>query len=102
MLGEERDSRKAMKSKTVLLGRALASVVAYSGSAQEPITVVGLIDHLDKAAGYCDWKAHKPTGAPKLRMLLHEPTMDDLLAALRARREVDSSKLDEALKNHPL
>jgi len=91
-----------MKSKTVLLALALASVVASSGSAQEPITVIELIDHLDEAVRDCDWKARNLTAGPKLRMLMHKRTMEDVLEALRAGREIDSSKLDEALKNHPL
>lgn len=91
-----------MKSKTVLLALALASVVASSGSAQEPITVIELIDHLDEAVRDCDWKARNLAAGPKLRMLMHKRTMEDVLGALRAGREIDSSKLDEALKNHPL
>ena len=91
-----------MKSKHILLAIALALVFASSGSAQEPITVIELIDHLDEAVRDCDWKARNMTGAPKLRMLLHKRTMDDVLEALKAGRVVDSRKLEEALKGHPI
>jgi len=36
-----------MKSKHILLAIALALVFSSSGSAQEPITVIELIDHLE-------------------------------------------------------
>lgn len=90
-----------MKSNNVLLALAFALVFASSGSAQEPITVIELIDHLDEAVRDCDWKARNMTGAPKLRMLLHKRTMDDVLEALKAGRVVDSRKLETALTVHP-
>ena len=74
--------------------------MSSSGLAQEPITVIELIDHLDEAVRDCDWKARNMTGAPKLRMLMHKRTMDDVLEALKAGRVVDSRKLEEALKGH--
>ena len=91
-----------MKAKHILLAIAATLVLPSFVSAREPITVVELIDHLDEAVRDCDRKARNLTGGPKLRMLLHKRTMDDVLEALKAGREVDSSKLDEALKDHPL
>ena len=38
-----------MKTKHILLALALVLVVSSSGFAQEPITVIELIDHLDEA-----------------------------------------------------
>ena len=91
-----------MKSKHILLAIVLALVFPFSGSAQEPITVIELIDHLEEAVRDCDWKSRNLTGAPKGRMLLHKRTMDDVLEALKAGRVVDSEKLEEALKGHPI
>jgi len=91
-----------MKSKHILLALAFALVFASSGSAQEPITVIELIDHLEETLRDCDWKARNMTGAPKLRMLMHKRTMEDVLEALKAGRVVDSRKLEEALKGHPI
>ena len=91
-----------MKSKYILLAISLALVMSSSGLAQGPITGIELIDHLDEAVKDCDWKARNLTGGPKLRMLLHKRTVDDVLEALRAGREVDSSKLEQALKHHSL
>lgn len=90
-----------MKTKHILLALALVLVVSSSGSAQEPITVIELIDHLEEAVRDCDWKARNMTGAPKIKMLLHKRTMEDVLEALRAGRVVDSRKLETALKVHP-
>ena len=89
-----------MKPKHILLAVSLALVMSSSGFAREPITVIELIDHLDEAVRDCDWKARNLTGAPKLKMLMHKRTMEDVLEALRAGREVDSRKLEEALKVH--
>ena len=72
------------------------------GLAQGPITVIELIDHLDEAGRDCDWKARNLTGGLKLKMLLHKRTVDDVLEALRAGRDVDSIKLEKALKDYPL
>ncbi len=91
-----------MKTKHLLLAIAFALAFSSSGSAQEPITVIELIDHLDEAVRDCDWKARNMTGAPKLKMLLHKRTMDDVLEALKAGREVDPRKLETALKGHPI
>lgn len=63
--------------------------------------MVEMIDHLEEAARDCDWKARNLTGAPKGKMLLHKRTMDDVLEGLKAGREVDTRKLEEALKVHP-
>ena len=90
-----------MKSKKVLLALVIAVVFASAGSAQEPITVIELIDHLEEAVRDCDWKARNMTGAPKIKMLLHKRTMEDVLEALRAGRAVDPKKLETALKVHP-
>lgn len=90
-----------MRSKTVLLALALASVVASIGSAQEPITVVELIDHLDEALRDCDLKSRNLTDAPKLKMLMHKRTMEDALEGLKTGRAVDSRKLEEAFNGHP-
>ena len=91
-----------MKSKHILLAIVLALVFPSSGSAQEPITVIELIDHLEEAVRDCDWKTRNLTGAPKGRMLLHKRTMDEVLEALKAGREVNSRKLDEVFKGHPI
>lgn len=91
-----------MKSKHILLAVALALVFSSAGYAQGPITVIELIDHLDEALRDCEWKARNLTGAPKGKMLLHKRTMDDVLEALKAGREVDSRKLEQALKGHPI
>jgi hypothetical protein len=90
-----------MKSKHILLAIALALVFSSAGSAQEPITVIELIDHLDGALRDCDWKARNLTGAPKGKMLMHKKTMEDVLEALKAGRVVDTRKLEEAIKVHP-
>lgn len=91
-----------MKARHILLAVGLALVMSSSGFAQEPITVVELIDHLDEAVRDCDWKARNLTGAPKLKMLMHKRTMEDVLETLRAGRVVDYRKLEEALKAHSL
>ena len=91
-----------MKAKYILIAVGLTLVMSSSGYAQGPITVIELIDHLDEAVRDCDWQARNLTGGPKLKMLLHTRTMDDVLEALRAGREVDSIKLEEALRDHPL
>ena len=90
-----------MKSKHFLPAIGLAVLFSSFGFAQEPITRIELIDHLEEALRDCDWKARNLTGAPKGKMLLHKRTMDDVLERLRAGREVDSKKLEEALKVHP-
>lgn len=89
-----------MKAKHIFLAVGLTLVMSSSGLAQGPITVIDMIDHLDEAVKDCDWKARNLTGAPKLKMLMHKRTMEDVLEALRAGREVDSRKLEEALKVH--
>ena len=91
-----------MKAKHIFLAVGLTLVMSSSALAQRPITVIELIDHLDEAVSDCDWKARNLTAGPKLRMLMHKRTMDDVLEALRAGREVDSRKLEETLKDHPL
>ena len=91
-----------MKAKHIFLAVGLTLVMSSSALAQRPITVIELIDHLDEAVSDCDWKARNLTAGPKLRMLMHKRTMDDVLEALRAGREVDSIKLEETLKDHPL
>ena len=91
-----------MKSKHILFAVALALVLSSSGFAQEPITVIELIDHLDEVVRDCDWKARNLTGKPNGIMLMHKRTMDDVLENLMAGREVDSRKLEEALKVHPI
>ena len=90
-----------MKFKHILPAIGLAALFSSAGYAREPLTTVELIDHLDEAARDCDWKARNLTGAPKGRMLLHKRTMDDVLEQLKAGREVDPRKLEEALKVHP-
>ncbi len=89
-----------MKTNHILLAIALALAIPPAGTAQEPITVIELIDHLDEALRDCDWKTRNLTGAPKLKMLMHKRTMEDVLEALRAGREVDSRKLEEARWGH--
>ena len=89
-----------MKPKHMLLAMSLALVMSSPGFAQQPMTVIDVIDHLDEAVRDCDWKARNLTGAPKLKMLLHKRTMEDVLEGLKAGRVVDSRKLEEALKDH--
>ena len=91
-----------MKAKYILLALSLALAMCSSGFAQGRITVIELIDHLDEAVSDCDWKARNLTGAPKLGMLMHKRTMEDVLEGLKAGREVDSSKIEQALKGHSL
>jgi hypothetical protein len=90
-----------MKSKYILPAIAFVFALSSSGFAQEPITVIELIDHLEEAVRDCDWKTRNLTGAPKGKMLLHKRTMEDVLDGLKAGRVVDSRKLEEALKVHP-
>ena len=89
-----------MKANNILIAVGLALLMSSPGLAQGPITVIELIDHLDEAGRDCDRKARNLTGAPKLKMLLHKRTVNEVLEALMAGREVDSSKLEQALK-HP-
>jgi len=90
-----------MRFKQILPVIGLAALFSSTGYAKESLTTVELIDHLDEAARDCDWKARNLTGAPKGRMLMHKRTMDDVLEQLKAGREVDPRKLEEALKVHP-
>ena len=90
-----------MKSKYIFPAIAFVFALSSSGFAQEPITVIELIDHLEEAVRDCDWKTRNLTGAPKGKMLLHKRTMEDVLDGLKAGRVVDSRKLEEALKVHP-
>jgi hypothetical protein len=90
-----------MKSKHILPAIALVFVFSSPGFSREPITVIELIDHLEEAVRDCDWKTRNLTGAPKGKMLLHKKTMEDVLDGLKAGREVDSRKLEKALKVHP-
>ena len=89
-----------MKARKIFLAVGLTLVMSSSALAQGPITVIDMIDHLDEAVKDCDWKARNLTSAPKLRMLMHKRTMEDALEALRAGQEVDSIKLEDALKVH--
>ena len=89
-----------MNAKLILVVLSLALAMSSSGLAQGPITVIELINHLDESARDCDWKARNLTGAPKLKMLMHKRTMDDVLDALRAGREGDPKKIEEALNGH--
>ena len=91
-----------MKANNILIAVGLALLMSSPGLAQGPITVIELIDHLDEAVSDCDWKARNLTGAPKLGMLMHKRTMEDVLEGLKAGREVDSSKIEQALKGHSL
>ncbi len=91
-----------MKSKRILPAIALVLALSPSGFAREPITVIELIDHLEEAVRDCDWKSRNLKGGPKGKMLLHKRTMDDVLEALKAGRVVDSKKLEEALRGHPI
>lgn len=89
-----------MKTKSMLPAMALVLVFSSSGFTREPITTIELIDHLEEALSDCTWKARNLTGAPKGKMLLHKKTMEDVLEALKAGREVDSRKLEKALRVH--
>ena len=89
-----------MKTKNVLPAMALVLVFSASGYAREPITTTELIDHLEEALTDCNWKTRNLTGAPKGKMLLHKRTVEDVLDALKAGREVDSEKLERALRTH--
>ena len=89
-----------MKTKNMLPAMALVLVFSSSGLAREPITVIELIDHLEEALSNCSWKTRNMTGAPQGKMLLHKRTMEDVLDALKAGREVDPRKLERALKDH--
>lgn len=89
-----------MKTKNMLPGMALVLLFATSGYAREPITTIELIDHLEEALTDCSWKTRNLTGAPKGKMLLHKRTMEDVLEALKAGREVDPRKLERALTTH--
>lgn len=91
-----------MKAKHIFLAIAASLVLPSFGSAREPITVVELIDHLDEALKECDWKSRNMTGAPKLKMLMHKRSMEDVLEGLKAGHVVDSAKLEEALRGHLL
>ena len=90
-----------MKSKHILPAVALVFVFSSSGFARDPITVIGMIDYLEEAVRDCDWKTRNLTGGPKGKMLLHKRTMEEVLGGLKAGREVDPRKLEEALKVHP-
>jgi hypothetical protein len=90
-----------MKFNYILSVVGLAALFSSVGFAKEPLTMVEMIDHLEEAVRDCDWKARNLTGAPKNNMLLHKRTMDDVLERLKAGREVDLRKLEEALKVHP-
>jgi len=89
-----------MKPKHMLLAMSLTLVMSSPGFDQQPMTVIDVIDHLDEAVRDCDWKARNLTGAPKLKMLLHKRTMEDVLEGLKAGRIVASRKLEDALKEH--
>jgi hypothetical protein len=89
-----------MKSKSILPAVALVLVFSSSGFARDPMTGTELISHLEEAARDCDWKTRNLTGAPKGKMLLHKRTMEDVLDAYKAGREVDPKKLETALKIH--
>ena len=89
-----------MKPKHMLLAMSLTLVMSSPGFDQQPMTVIDVIDHLDEAVRDCDWKAPNLTGAPKLKMLLHKRTMEDVLEGLKAGRIVASRKLEDALKEH--
>lgn len=89
-----------MKTKNVVPAMALALVFSTSGYAREPLTTVELIDHLEEALVDCNWKTRNMTGAPKNKMLLHKKTVEDVLEALKAGRDVDPRKLDQALRTH--
>ena len=89
-----------MKYKKILSAMGLVLVFSSSGWGREPLTTVELMDHLEEALSDCSWKTRNMTGAPKLKMLLHKRTMEDVLEALKAGREVDSKKLEEALRVH--
>lgn len=91
-----------MKAKHIFLAVGLTLVMSSSALAQGPITGIELIDHLGEAVKDCDWKARNLTGGPKLRMLLHKRTMDEVLVGLKAGQAVDSSKLEQALNGHSL
>ena len=90
-----------MKSKYILPAIAFVFAFSSSGFAQVPITGIELIDHLEAAARECSWKTQNLTGAPKGKMLLHKKIIDDTLEALKAGRQIDSRKLETALKVHP-
>ena len=90
-----------MKFKHILPVVGLAALFSSVGFAKEPLTIMEMIDDLEKAVRDCNWKARNLTGAPKGKMLLHKRTMDDVLERIKAGREVDSRKLEEALKAHP-
>ena len=96
----KRHRREVMKTKNILAPMALLLVFTASGYAREPITITELVDHLEEALTDCNWKTRNLTGAPKGKMLLHKRTMEDVLEALKAGREVDSGKLERALKAH--
>jgi hypothetical protein len=90
-----------MKSKHIVAAMGLVLIVSSPAFARDPITTVELTDHLEKALSACSWKTRNLTGAPQGKMLLHKRTMEDVLEALKAGREVESKKLEEALKVHP-
>lgn len=90
-----------MKSKYILPAIALVFIFSSSGFARGPMTGIELINHLEAAARECDRKARNLTGAPKGKMLLHKRTIEDALDAFKVGREVETRKLENALKVHP-
>ena len=90
-----------MKSKQIVAAMSLVLIVSSPALARDPLTTIELTEHLEQALSDCSWKTRNLTGAPLGKMLLHKRTMEDVLEALKAGREVDSKKLEEALKVHP-
>lgn len=80
---------------------ALSLLLSSPTFAREPLTVTEMIDHLEELLRDCTWKTRNLTGGPLGKMLLHKKTMEDVLEGLKEAREVDSRKLEEALKVHP-
>ena len=90
-----------MKSRYILtIAVGLAVSASTFGFDSEPRADSALVNQLEWALKECEWKARNLTGAPKIRMLMHKRSMDDVLEQLKAGREIDPRKLEEALKVH--
>lgn len=89
-----------MKLGNTITVIALMTLFASPILAAESLTTGEMITRVEESLKDCNWHTRNLKGAPLGKMLLHKKTMEDVLEALKAGRDVESGKLDTALTPH--
>ena len=89
-----------MKTKLLLLAGVAIFLTSGVTIAQQSTGNSALISRLERAKQDCAWQARNLKGGPKVNMLMHERTMDNVLEQLKAGQIVDQQRINKAFENH--